>query len=105
MAFTVNDLRWYICVVVEIYAVMAQIVSVMWIVDVKEMGIMKLARMIVVTRVLLSALIRGTRSDRGKGRRQNCHIRNKKYRVNFVFSSQSHCCLKCDCNCSYHAMF
>ena len=32
---------------------MAQIVGVMWVVDVKEMGIMKVARMIVVTKVLL----------------------------------------------------
>ena len=48
MAFTVTDLRWYICVVVEMQAVMAQIVGVMWVVDVNEMGIMKIARMIVV---------------------------------------------------------
>jgi hypothetical protein len=37
---------------------MTQIVGLMWIVDVKEMGIMKVARMAVVTEVLLSALIR-----------------------------------------------
>jgi hypothetical protein len=55
MAFTVADLHWYICVAVEIQAVMAQIVGVIWIVDVKEMGIMKVVRMIVVTKVLLSA--------------------------------------------------
>ena len=57
MAFTATDLPWYICVVVEIYAVMAQIVGVMSIVDVKEMGIMKVARMIVVTRVITECFI------------------------------------------------
>jgi len=59
MTFTATDLRWYICVVVEIYAVMAQIVGVMWIVDVKEMGIMKAARMIVVTWVITKCFIKG----------------------------------------------
>ena len=50
MAFSVTDLRWYICVVMEMQAVMAKVVSVMWIVDVKEMGITKAARMNVVTK-------------------------------------------------------
>jgi hypothetical protein len=56
-------------------------------------------------KVLLSALMRGTRSERETGRRENCQSRNRKSRVNFVLSAQSHCCLKCDCKRSYHAMF
>jgi hypothetical protein len=36
MAFTVTVLRWYICGVVVKYAVMAKVVGVMWMVDVKE---------------------------------------------------------------------
>jgi uncharacterized membrane protein len=68
MAFTATDLGWYICVVVEIYAVMAQIVGVMWIVDVKEMGIMKVARMIVVTRVITKCFIKGNEIRERKGK-------------------------------------
>jgi hypothetical protein len=105
MAFTVTDLRWYVCVVVEMYAVMAKVVSAMWMVDVEEMGIVKVARVIVVTKILLSALISESRSERGTGRRENCQSRNRKSRVNFVLSAQSHCCLNCDCKRSYHAMF
>jgi hypothetical protein len=42
---------------------------VVWMVDVKEIGIMEVARMIVMTtKVLLSALISETRSERGTGK-------------------------------------
>jgi hypothetical protein len=64
MAFTVTDLCWCICVVVVIYGFMAKVVGVVWMVDVKEVGIMNVARMIVVTKVLLSALISETRSEK-----------------------------------------
>jgi hypothetical protein len=48
---TVAYLRWYICGVVVMYAVMAKVVGVVWMVDVKKIGIMEVARMIVVTKV------------------------------------------------------
>jgi hypothetical protein len=57
-------------VVVEMYAVTAKVISVMWVVDVKEMGIIRVARMIVVTKVLLNALISESKSERGTGRRE-----------------------------------
>jgi len=87
------------------YADKAEVVSGMWMVDVKEMGMIKVARMIVVTKVLLSALINESRSERGTGRRENCPSRSRKSRVNFVLSIQSYCCLNYDCKRSYHAMF
>jgi hypothetical protein len=46
------------------YADMAKVVSGMGMVDVKEMGMIKVTRMIVVTKVLLSALISESRSER-----------------------------------------
>ena len=60
---------------------------------------------IVVTKVLLIALMRETRSERGTGRREDCQSRNRKSRVNFVLSALSHFYLDCDCKSSYHAMF
>jgi len=91
---------------------MAKVVSGMWMVEVTEMGMIEAARMIVVTKVLQSALISESRSERerlrergGKGRRENGQSRNRKSLVNFVLSAQSHCCLNYDCKRSYHAMF
>lgn len=69
-AFTAIDLRQRICVFVVMYVIVAKIVSAVLMVVVMEMVIMKMARVVVATNILLSALIRETRSARGTGRRE-----------------------------------